>query len=83
MSTNQIYYIGGFAALAFAVYQVSRGAYDEFILYASSGLAFLTMVLVRQDRFPQYRKVLNIVAWVFILLAAFSLLVLFRNDFRS
>lgn len=66
--------------LTFAVYQMFVKEYWEAAMYMAAGLAFATMGLIKNGELPQYKGVLNILSWVFILLAGFLFLFLVRTD---
>lgn len=66
--------------LAFAAYQLWLPDYWEFSLYATTGLAFLVMGMIKSKDFMKYHKALTILSWVFILLSVFLLLFLVRTD---
>ncbi|MEQ8925655.1 MAG: hypothetical protein RLO81_07550 [Fulvivirga sp.] len=73
-------YIVATLMLAFSLYQLTLPDYWEFSLYCSAGLAFLVMGLIKNNAFPQYKKLLTILSWGLIFLAAFLLLFLARTD---
>lgn len=75
-----IQYIVGGLMLAFACYQLYKNDYWEASLYISAGLAFTTMGLLKNEALPRYRPLLNVLSWIFILLAGFLLLFLVRTD---
>ncbi len=80
MSAAIIRYVVGAIMLVFSVWQIYRNDYWEFALYFCAGIAFVIMGLLTDDVFPRARKFLNIVSWVFIILAVLLFLFLLRTD---
>lgn len=66
--------------LAFSMYQWSLPDYWEFALYSSAGIAFLIMGLIKGNVFPNHKRLMTVLSWVFIILAGFLLLFLARTD---
>ena len=69
MGNNTTYYFVGAIALLFGFYQMYITEMLEATLYTSVGLAFIAMALVKNEVFPEYQKILNIVSWVLIAVA--------------
>lgn len=80
MNKPVIQYVVGALMLAFSFYQIYIKDFWEASMYATAGLAFITMGLIKEDVLPQYKKLLNIFSWIFILLAGFLFLFLVRTD---
>ena len=80
MKKSGIRYLVGGAMVLFGIYQILAGNYWESSLYLTAGLAFISIGLLMSDSFPQYKKLLNIVSWVFIALAVFLFFFLLRTD---
>ena len=83
MSAAIIRYIVGGIMILFSVFQILQNDFWEFALYLSAGLAFVTMGLITDDVFPRFRKFMNVISWVFILLAVFLFLFLLRTDLTA
>ncbi len=73
-------YLIAILMLVFSVYQLTLPDYWEFSLYFSAGLAFLVMGMIKNDLFPNHRRVLTIISWVMIFIAGFLLMFLARTD---
>ena len=73
-------YLAGALFLAFSLYQLSREEYWEFSLYAMAGAAFITMGLLKENRFPRFHGILNVLSWVLIISAGILLIFLVRTD---
>ncbi len=80
MSAAIIRYVVGGIMILFSVFQAVQQDYWEFAMYATAGLAFITMGLITDDVFPAQRKFMNVISWVFILAAVFLFLFLLRTD---
>lgn len=66
--------------LAFSGYQLFVQDYWEAALYTSAGLAFIVMGLISNDVLPGYKKILNVISWILIIVAVFLFLFLVRTD---
>lgn len=80
MKGSFIQYFVGALMLAFAAYQFYVQEIWEAAMYASAGLAFLVMGLIKDDALPRFRGALNILSWVLIITAVFLFLFLVRTD---
>lgn len=80
MKSAKIQYLVGALMVSFSMYQVYRGELWEFSLYAVAGSAFITMGLIKEDRYPEYARLLHILSWILILVAAFLFFFLVRTD---
>lgn len=81
MKNSPWQYLLGAVLIAFSGYQIYIKEYWEFLLYFSAGGAFIIMSLSQRNVFPNYRKLLSILSWIFIITAGFVLLFLARTDF--
>lgn len=75
-----IQYLAGSLFLAFSLYKVVTREPWEFAMYAVAGAAFITMGLIRDNKFERHRGVLNILSWILILGAGFLFIFLLRTD---
>ncbi len=80
MKKGGLRFLVGGAMVLFGLYQVITGNYWESSLYLTAGLAFISIGLLMSDAFPRYRKLLNIVSWVLIILAVLLFFFLLRTD---
>lgn len=67
--------------MAFSGYQLFIAEYWEFALYISAGLAFIVMGMIKNEVFPDHKKLMTILSWVLIFIAGFLLLFLARTDY--
>jgi uncharacterized membrane protein HdeD (DUF308 family) len=79
--TKNSQYIIGVIMIAFSGYQLTIPEYWEFALYISAGLAFIVMGMIKNEVFPNHKKLMTILSWVLIFIAGFLLLFLARTDF--
>lgn len=73
-------YIIGALFIGFAIYQIYRNEPWEFAMYSVAGAAFITIGLVKDNKFEQHKKLLNIISWILIITAGFLLMFLIRTD---
>lgn len=81
MSSLKRQYLFGLLFIGIGVYQLVIKDYLEFSLYAVAGTAFIVNALSLEPRLVSAKKVLAIVAWIFIISAAILLLYLLRTRF--
>jgi len=79
--TKNSQYIIGLIMIVFSGYQLTIAEYWEFALYISAGLAFIVMGMNKNEVFPEHKKLMIILSWVFIFIAGFLLLFLARTDY--
>ena len=80
MNRSVIRYLIGGAMVLFGFYEVATGNAWESSLYFTAGLAFISIGMLMSESFSKYKKLLNIVSWVFIILAVFLFFYLLRTD---
>ncbi len=81
MKNSPWQYLLGAVLIAFSIFQITKNEFWEFLLYFSSGGAFIIMALIQRDVFPRHKKLMTVLSWIFILTAGFVLLFLARTDF--
>ncbi len=80
MNYKRIEYWAGLGFLALAVFMLAKENYWDAALYISAGMAFSLNGLLKENVFPEARKLLVILAWLFIGLTLFLFLFLLRTD---
>lgn len=73
-------YLVGALFICLAIYQIYRDELWEFAMYGVAGAAFISIGLIKDNKFERYSKLLNIVSWILILTAGFLLIFLLRTD---
>jgi hypothetical protein len=72
---NYRYLIGTLFVL-FGGYQLYLNALLDSALYASLGLGFIVMALIKDQVFPKQQKALNFLSWILIAIGCLSFLYL-------
>jgi len=70
----------GLAIIFFGGYTLYTKDVLEAILYFSVGLGFALMGIVKDPRFEAYKKILNIVSWIFVLAGVLLFIAVLRRD---
>ena len=73
-------YIGA-ALLIFSAYKAMNDANPvEAVLYASVGIGFILMDAVKNPKLAAYKKILNILSWIFVISGLLLFIALLRQD---
>ncbi|MCH7513819.1 MAG: hypothetical protein IH947_07725 [Bacteroidetes bacterium] len=70
----------GLAIIFFGGYTLYDDDVLEALLYFSVGLGFTLMGIVKDPRFEAYKKILNIVSWIFVLSGVLLFIAVLRRD---
>lgn len=73
-------YLVGVLMISFSIYQVYIKDIWEFALYATAGLAFLTMGLIKEEKYLVSKSFMTILSWILILGTVFIFFFLVRTD---
>ena len=79
-SKGLLQYLAGVLFLALSIYKIVTKEPWEFAMYAVAGAAFITMGLIRDNKFERHRGFMNVLSWILILGAAFLFFFLLRTD---
>ena len=70
----------GLAIVAFGIYSMVRGETLEAAMYFSVGSGFSLIGILKDPRFYAYKKILNILSWVFVLVGVLLFIAVLRQD---
>ena len=73
----------GIVLIGFGIYRASAGDWLEFAMYCSVGLGFSLMAAIRANRLEGFRKILEILSWVFVILGVILFIAVLRSDAYS
>lgn len=73
-------YVVGFIMISFAIYQAYVDELWEFALYATAGSAFVTMGLIKEEKYLVSKSFMTVLSWILIFGAVFLFFFLVRTD---
>ena len=63
-------FIVSFVFLALGVYKITGEEYIQAVLFIVMSLGFASMAIINQGYLPRYSRVIGVLSWVFIIIAA-------------
>jgi hypothetical protein len=73
-------YLIGLVFLLFGGYKIHLQDFLESALYFCVGIGFLLMGASKDSKFERYKKQINIVSWVFVMLGLLLFIAVIRRD---